>query len=183
MSKKTRIFLSYASEDKARVRNLCKRLKKEGFEPWMDETGIDGGQQWRRRIIQEIDQSDFFCLCLTPRCVEKLSPESDSFLKLELRRARNRQEVLKKQIKNARIRKDLVLLLTPSSQVDPSDKLRELSKFNPEVIFLIPVRLKDCTVPKALNHLQYIDYFKSDGWSKLLSTLRQEIRARKQANG
>jgi hypothetical protein len=58
-----------------------------------------------------------------------------------------------------------------------------LSKFNPEVIFLIPVRLKDCTVPKALNHLQYIDYFKSDGWSKLLSTLRQEIRARKQANG
>ncbi len=183
MSKKARIFLSYASEDKIRVRKLCKRLKNAGFDPWMDETGIDAGQQWRRRIIQEIDQADFFCLCFTPWCVKKLAPKSNSFLKRELRRARNRQSVLKKQIKDARLRKELDSLLKLSPQVDLIAKFKELSKFNPEVVFLIPICLEACTIPKAFKHLQYNNYSKPHGWPKLLNALRQEIKARKKAIG
>lgn len=44
-------------------------------------------------------------------------------------------------------------------------------------IFLIPVRLEDCPLPEALEHLVYADLFAADGYRRLLDALRIERRA------
>ena len=38
-------------------------------------------------------------------------------------------------------------------------------------IFLIPVRLEECIVPDRLKHVQWLDYFKNDGYEKLMKSL------------
>lgn len=38
MSKKLLVFLSHASQDKHVVRRLCKRLKEDGFNPWLERS-------------------------------------------------------------------------------------------------------------------------------------------------
>jgi hypothetical protein len=46
VQRKPLIFLSHASEDKVKVRNLCKRLREDGFDPWLDEERLLPGQDW-----------------------------------------------------------------------------------------------------------------------------------------
>jgi hypothetical protein len=40
-------------------------------------------------------------------------------------------------------------------------------------IFIIPVRLEDCTVPDRLRRWQWVDYFEQEGYEKLLRALRR----------
>jgi hypothetical protein len=42
-------------------------------------------------------------------------------------------------------------------------------------IFIIPVRLDDCTVPTSMKHIHYIDLFASDGYNKLVKALRTRL--------
>jgi hypothetical protein len=39
-------------------------------------------------------------------------------------------------------------------------------------IYIIPLKLEECIVPDRLSRWQWIDYFKEDGYEKLLQTLR-----------
>jgi hypothetical protein len=39
-------------------------------------------------------------------------------------------------------------------------------------IYLIPVRLKSCEIPKRLEHLQWIDLFEEDGWRRLVEAIK-----------
>jgi hypothetical protein len=46
-----RIFLCHASEDKAQVREVYRRLAAiQGFEPWLDEENLLPGQIWENEI-------------------------------------------------------------------------------------------------------------------------------------
>jgi len=48
----------------------------------------------------------------------------------------------------------------------------DLSDLQPEgTIFLIPVRLDSCTVPKRLGRWQWVDYFQDKGYELLLKSL------------
>ena len=38
-------------------------------------------------------------------------------------------------------------------------------------IYLIPIRLEECDIPSSLREIHYVDYFRRDGWSKLLKSL------------
>src|SRR5262245_27433393 len=60
-----RIFLSYAREDEAQVRDVYQRLKAEGFEPWMDVINIAAGQNWQDEIEQAVETSDFVLMFLS----------------------------------------------------------------------------------------------------------------------
>ena len=42
-------------------------------------------------------------------------------------------------------------------------------------IYLIPVRLDDCEVPRKLEHLHWVDYFTRDGPETLLSAIRLQL--------
>jgi serine/threonine protein kinase len=39
-------------------------------------------------------------------------------------------------------------------------------------IFIIPLRLEDCEVPRRLGHLHWLDLFKEDGYARLVRVLR-----------
>ena len=42
-------------------------------------------------------------------------------------------------------------------------------------IYLIPVRLDDCDVPRKLEHLHWVDYFTSDGPARLVSAIHLQL--------
>ena len=65
------IFLCHASPDKAAVRELYKKLKADGFEPWLDEENILAGQNWELEIIKALRACDVIIVCLSKESVSK----------------------------------------------------------------------------------------------------------------
>jgi hypothetical protein len=45
-----RLFVCHASEDKPPLRELVKRLREDGFDPWFDEERLIPGQVWQLEI-------------------------------------------------------------------------------------------------------------------------------------
>ncbi|HET9914182.1 MAG TPA: TIR domain-containing protein [Anaerolineales bacterium] len=85
--KKLLIFLSHASEDKVRVRNLCKRLKEDGFDPWLDEERLLPGQNWDLEIEKALRTSDAILLCFSSVSVTK-----EGYIQREYKRSMRYQE-------------------------------------------------------------------------------------------
>jgi hypothetical protein len=67
-----RIFLCHASEDKAPVREVYRRLRAiNGFEPWLDEKKLLPGQKWDDEIKRALKTSDFILVFLSHSSVTK----------------------------------------------------------------------------------------------------------------
>jgi formylglycine-generating enzyme required for sulfatase activity len=67
-----RIFLCHASEDKAAVRDVYRRLRDiEGIEPWLDEEDLLPGQDWAREIPRALKASEFILIFLSLNSVAK----------------------------------------------------------------------------------------------------------------
>ncbi|NJN66853.1 MAG: toll/interleukin-1 receptor domain-containing protein [Chloroflexaceae bacterium] len=66
-----RVFLSYAAEDRAAVRELYEQLRDEGFQPWMNETDLLPGQSWEMEIRKAIQNSDVVLFCLSHHTTRK----------------------------------------------------------------------------------------------------------------
>jgi HEAT repeat protein len=60
------IFISYCHSDGDFAENLVSKLKENGFEIWMDETGLEGGDEWREEIDRSIRDSSALVLVVTP---------------------------------------------------------------------------------------------------------------------
>jgi hypothetical protein len=69
--KSLRVFLCHASGDKALVRDLYKSLKRDGFEPWVDEEDLVPGQDWEAEIRKTVRSSGVVLVCLSSRAVNK----------------------------------------------------------------------------------------------------------------
>ena len=67
-----RVFLCYAVEDYEDVASLYRRLRAEGFAPWMDKEDLLGGQNWKRQITAAIETSDAVVVCLSPIAIKKI---------------------------------------------------------------------------------------------------------------
>ncbi len=65
------IFLSYAREDKEKVKSFYQQLSNAGFKPWMDTKDILPGERWKSSIQKAIRRSDFFLACLSANSVNK----------------------------------------------------------------------------------------------------------------
>ncbi|HYW43052.1 MAG TPA: SUMF1/EgtB/PvdO family nonheme iron enzyme [Bryobacteraceae bacterium] len=66
-----RVFICHASEDKAAVRELCRRLRDAGFAPWLDEEELLPGQDWDERIHTAVRACDAVLVCLSRAAVTK----------------------------------------------------------------------------------------------------------------
>lgn len=66
-----RIFLSYATEDRARVEEIYQDLSAAGFSPWMDEKDILPGEQWELSLGKAIQSADIFLACLSENSFSK----------------------------------------------------------------------------------------------------------------
>src|SRR3982074_3375817 len=65
------VFLCHATEDKEVARELYFRLSHDGFDPWLDEKKLLGGQDWNLEIKKAERKSDIIVVCLSPRSVSK----------------------------------------------------------------------------------------------------------------
>jgi len=63
------------------VRELVSRLRKDGFDPWLDEERLLPGQDWELEISTAVRQSDAVIVCLSTASVEKTG-----YVQKELRR-------------------------------------------------------------------------------------------------
>ncbi|WP_438481426.1 TIR domain-containing protein [Oleiharenicola lentus] len=59
-SPKPTIFLSYASEDRASIRQLRDALVEAGLDLWYDESELGGGDAWDQKIRRQIRDCDYF---------------------------------------------------------------------------------------------------------------------------
>lgn len=66
-----RIFLSHASEDKRLARMIAGILRRQGWEPWVDESSIVGGSSWAASIQQALKASSVVVLLITANSVAK----------------------------------------------------------------------------------------------------------------
>jgi hypothetical protein len=66
-----RIFISHASEDKRWARMIAGILRRQGWEPWLDEGNIVGGSSWAASIQQALKASSVVVLLITANSVAK----------------------------------------------------------------------------------------------------------------
>jgi TIR domain len=74
------IFLSYAREDEAQVRDVYHRLRGAGFEVWMDKINLPPGQRWKQEIPRAIRESDFILIFFWPVSSDPNSSEQFDWL-------------------------------------------------------------------------------------------------------
>jgi hypothetical protein len=86
-SAKLLVFLSYANEDKAKVKSLCKRLKTDGFDPWLDDERVMPGMDRDLEIKQAMHASQAILLCFS-----RLSVASDGYVHREYKKAMDYQQ-------------------------------------------------------------------------------------------
>ena len=66
-----RVFLCHSSADKPAVRALYKRLRVDGFDPWLDEENVLPGQDWKREITATARSSGAVIVCLSCGSITK----------------------------------------------------------------------------------------------------------------
>ena len=126
-----RVFLSYASDDESRVRQLSRDLSEIEVDPWLDVERLVPGQNWQSRITEVVRDAQLILVCLSSRSAHKVG-----FVQKEIR------------------------LALDAAEQQPEDAL-----------FLIPLKLEPCTVPRSLRHLQAVSLVEDGGYGKLVSAL------------
>jgi len=86
-TKKLQVFISHADEDNPAARRLYKRLKEDGFDPWLDEERLLPGQDWRLECEKAMRASDAILVFFSEESVSK-----SGFVQKEFKRALEIQE-------------------------------------------------------------------------------------------
>ncbi len=128
---KLKVFLCYSSGDKKIIRELYHNLRRDGFNPWLDEEDLLPGQDWRAEISKTVRTSDVVLVCLSKEAVSK-------------------RGYVQKEIKIA---------------LDIADEQPE------GAIYLIPLRLEECSVPERLTKQQWVDIYEKTGYERLKRSL------------
>lgn len=66
-----KIFLSYASGDRAEVEKLYTFLSSQGTDVWYDQEKLLPGQDWNYEIHKGLDEADVILICLSKKSVSK----------------------------------------------------------------------------------------------------------------
>jgi hypothetical protein len=82
-----RVFVSHASEDSSRVKQMCHRLSSEGVECWFDRTALKPGEEWEKEIEKAIRRADAVLLLLSAVAVRKRT-----YLRAEMKLVRRAAE-------------------------------------------------------------------------------------------
>ncbi|HEX4135480.1 MAG TPA: toll/interleukin-1 receptor domain-containing protein [Bryobacteraceae bacterium] len=70
-SNRLRVFIAYATEDRAIAERLFRQLTARGFAAWLDRRKLLPGQDWPHRIEDAIESSDFLIACFSSRSIRK----------------------------------------------------------------------------------------------------------------
>ena len=59
------IFISYSKKDIVYAEKLINRLRREGFNPWVDMDGLSAGTYWQDRLQKQIETCDAYILIMS----------------------------------------------------------------------------------------------------------------------
>lgn len=143
-SRKLRVFLCHASNDKPIVRELYQRLKAEGWiDPWLDEEKLLPGHDWDAEIEKAVEAADAVIVLLSNNSVTK-----EGYVQKELR------------------------------------AVLDVAEYKPEgAIFIIPLRLENCFVPRRLKNYHYQDYFPLEQTENGYRRLRRSLKIKADTSG
>jgi hypothetical protein len=65
-----KVFVSYSRSDSKRIKRLIDILEEAGHQVWIDRAGIKGGEVWRHKIVNAINNSDVMVLVLSRHSIE-----------------------------------------------------------------------------------------------------------------
>lgn len=82
MTKKTRVFISYAREDEAAAQLLSAELNSSGIQTWFDKDDLEPGVLWEDAIREAIRKCDYFLALISNRSLNKVG-----FVQAELKYA------------------------------------------------------------------------------------------------
>ncbi|NOT45743.1 MAG: toll/interleukin-1 receptor domain-containing protein [Acidobacteria bacterium] len=86
-TRRPRVFISHVHEDAGRAGMIAQVLERAGIEPWIDTTGLRGGERWPLALQDAIERDvDFFLVLLSP----DLTDEVETYVHLEIRQALQR---------------------------------------------------------------------------------------------
>jgi hypothetical protein len=80
---KPKVFLSHRGDEKIDARMLVTKLSAEGIDCWLDETGLQGSQDWASTIADAISKYDVLVVILT-----KLTSRDLGYMEEEIRIAK-----------------------------------------------------------------------------------------------
>lgn len=69
--RRLRVFLCHASIDKIVTLALYKRLREDGFQPWINEKNLLAGDNWELEISKAVEISDVVLVCLSKRSITR----------------------------------------------------------------------------------------------------------------
>lgn len=78
-----KIFLSYSSRQQALAEQICLELGQSGHKVFFDKKSLRAGGDFRKRIRNEVDQSEVFVFLISPNSV---APKSYALSELEIAR-------------------------------------------------------------------------------------------------
>jgi tetratricopeptide (TPR) repeat protein len=81
--RKDRVFLSYASEDLETAKKVYDGLIKRKLDVWFDKKHLKAGR-WHPQIIEAIEQSRYFFICLSESSLKKIGHTHPGYQKEEL---------------------------------------------------------------------------------------------------
>jgi hypothetical protein len=70
-AERLRVFLCHSSHDKPAVTELYKRLKRDGYEPWLDAVDLLPGEDWDAAIRKAVRDSHVVVVCLSNRSINR----------------------------------------------------------------------------------------------------------------
>jgi GTP-binding protein EngB required for normal cell division len=70
-TKNLSVFLCHTSTDKPAVRALCQELRRDGFNPWLDEEKLIAGQDWQYEITEAVRLTHVVLICLSNASISK----------------------------------------------------------------------------------------------------------------
>ena len=66
-----KVFLCHASDDKPAVLDLHRKLKRDGYEPWLDKIDLLPGQHWETEIPNAVRRCHIVIVCISNHSTTK----------------------------------------------------------------------------------------------------------------
>lgn len=86
--RRAKVFLSYSSPDRAKVKEIYSKLQLSGWLPWMDIMDIEPGEEWEMTVHSAIRRSDFAVIFLSKDGIERGGPYQEEIsIILKIQRA------------------------------------------------------------------------------------------------
>jgi hypothetical protein len=117
------VFISYSSQDRFIATMVAQHLREIGYHPWVDFSGISGGDEWQARIEQALEDSQACVVLLTPEAV------ASQWVRWETNRARELgRPVIPLLFRTCELPKDLSALHYLDFRDDVEDSFKGLAR-------------------------------------------------------